>query len=226
MRKDPDREYMYSHYHLDWGENWIRTPRYGFPLIAPTTCIPERMVPFDKIRKWRLDGACVGFNLADRRIDCAWTHPERYIDQFRKAACVATPDFSVLPGMERADVIHNISRSLRLGRRFQELGLEVMITAIWAKPDTYDICFEALPRNAVLLVSTVGSMNDEASRKILRDGLKALCERKPQRGFILYGKMPNLDFDIPVIRHFERCNPTVDGGYQPELQFNAAEGGR
>lgn len=121
MRKDPDREYMYSHYHLDWGENWIRTPRYGFPLIEPTTRIPERMVPFDKIRNWRLDGACVEFHLADRRIDCVWMHPERYIGQLRKAACVATPDFSVLPRMERADVIHNVSRSLRLGRRFQEL---------------------------------------------------------------------------------------------------------
>ena len=184
------------------------------------------MVPFDKIRNWRLDGACVEFHLADRRIDCVWMHPERYIGQLRKAACVATPDFSVLPRMERADVIHNVSRSLRLGRRFQELGLEVMITAIWAKPDTYDICFEALPRNSVLLVSTVGSMNDAASRKILRDGLKTLCERKPQKGFILYGAMPNLDFDIPVVRHFERCNPTVAGGYQPELQLDAQEGGR
>lgn len=224
MKNEQDREYIYSHYHPDWGRDWKRTLRNGFPVIDSSDIVPKRVVPFDKISKCGLGDACVVFHLADRRIDRVWLHPERYVKRLKEALCVATPDFSVLPGMERADVIHNISRSLRLGRYLQDQGIAVIITAIWSRPDTYDICFEALPANAVLLVSTVGSMRTVSSRRIFRDGLKTLCERKSPKGFILYGRMPSLDFDIPVIGHFERCSPIAVGAHQPE--FDIMNGGR
>ncbi len=208
---------MMTRYHLEWGEGWLRSPRNGFPIIKPQFVLPKRMVAFDKIAKTDISNACVHFHLADRRIDRVWTDPDRYVPAFRKAACVATPDFSVLPEMDRADIIYNVSRSLRIGRHFQDLGINVLVTAMWANPDTYDVCFEAIPHNTILLVSSVGVNRRKSARSVFKKGLRALCDRTTPLGLVLYGPMPLVDFDIPVLCHFERSCPVSVGAYQPDF---------
>ena len=107
--------------------------------------------------------------------------------------------------------------TFKLGRYFQSLGMRVFATAMWAYPDTYDICFEPVPHHSVSFVSTVGTNRRKESRKQFKLGLRAFCERTMPAGLILYGPMPALDFDIPVLCHFDRVSPAQFGAYQPDL---------
>ncbi len=214
-----DTAYIRRKYHTDWGEGWMRSPRYGLPIVQGTDFIPDDIVPFDKIGKMPERRSCVVFNLADRRIDCFWNRPDRYFNRLRQYSCVAIPDFSLLLGMERQFISYNLLRSFKLARRMEEKGILVMPAPMWAYPDSYDECFEALPRNSVMLVSTIGSINDDESLKYLQMGLHELLVRKRPPGIVLYGPVPVFDFDVPVVRHFDRVSPVCVNGYQPELDF-------
>ena len=218
MNKE-DAAYIRRKYHMDWGENWILSPRYGLPLISRTDFIPDNIVPFDKIGIMPERRSCVVFNLADRRIDCFWNRPEAYIDSLRRYSCVATPDFSLLLGMERQFISYNLLRAFKLSRWMEDVGIRVMPAPMWAYPDSYGECFEALPENSVMLVSTIGSVNDGESLKYLRLGLRELLVRKRPPGIVLYGPVPVFDFHVPVVRHFDRVSPLCMNGYQPELDF-------
>ena len=212
-----DRNYMERKYHLSWGEGWRRSPIYGLPILEKEIYVPERLVLFEKISRALDKSGCVIFNQSDKKIDPFWNSPERYFDALRRFDCVTTPDFSLLLDMPRPFIEANVLRSLMLGRKMQELGFRVLANVMWAHPDTYDFCFEALPRNSILFVSSVGCLRNKISRECLADGLRALMERVRPPGIVLYGPMPNLNFEIPVVRHFERLSPICRGGYQSSM---------
>lgn len=214
-----DRDYIVRKYHLDWGEGWRRSPRYGLPVLDGESYVPDKLVLFEKINTATDRNACVVFNQPDRRIDRVWNSPERYFPLLRQFACVTTPDFSLLLDMERQFIEYNLLRSLKMGRRMQELGMRVIVNAMWAFPDTYDICFEALPRNSVLFVSTVGSVLRRLARDYFKRGMKAMLERVRPSGIVLYGPVPPMDFAVPVLRHFDRLSPVRRGAYQPDLDL-------
>ncbi len=212
-----DKNYIERHYHLSWGRGWQRSPIYGLPILKPESYIPDRLIPFDKINNTQETDGCVTFNLADRRIDRIWASPEKYISRLLKFDCVTTPDFSLLLDMDRAFIEYNLLRSLKLGRHLQDIGMRVLPSAMWAHPDTYDICFEALPRRSVVFVSTVGSIKSEEARKYFKMGIRAMIDRLNPTGVVLYGSVPALDFEIPVVRHFDRISPAHFNSYQPSL---------
>lgn len=212
-----DAAYIERHYHLSWGDGWRRSPRYGLPILEKETYVPDRLVLFEKMSRTTDKRGCVIFNQSDKKIDPFWNSPERYFDSLRQFDCVTSPDFSLLLGMERPFMVANVLRSLMLGRRMQDLGMRVIANAMWAQPDSYDFCFEALPRDSVIFVSTVGCTRRIVSREHLVSGLRALVERVRPPGIILYGPMPKLDFAIPVVRHFDRLSPVCRGGYQPDF---------
>ena len=86
-----------------------------------------------------------------------------------------------------------------------------------AQETNYDICFEALPRHSVIFVSTVGSVRSAESRKYFTMGIREMTARLEPTAIILYGPVPALDFDIPVVRHFDRISPAHFNSYQPSL---------
>ena len=216
-----DRDYIERRYHLSWGEGWRRSPRYGLPILDRESIIPDHVVPFDKISSACDEEfsahSCVIFNLADRRIDRFWNNPERFISRLKKFGSVATPDFSLLLDMERPFVEYNVLRALKIGHWMQDNGMHVLPSLLWAYPDTYDVCFEAIPRNGIVIVSSVGSMRRQCSRRYFMMGMKSMLERVSPSGVILYGPMPQFEFPVPVVRHFERVSPTWFNAYQPDM---------
>ena len=212
-----DSDYIESRYHLRWGDGWLRSVRYGLPVLNREFIVPDRVVPFDKIDRTSDKRGCVIFNLADRRIDRIWNNPERYIERLRQFDCVTTPDFSLLLNMERPFIEYNVLRSLKLGRWMQDQGVHVLPTVMWAYPDTYDVCFEGMPKKSVLFVSSVGSFRRKESRTYFLQGMKVMLDRLDPVGIVLYGPMPSFDFAVPVVRHFDRVSPTCFNSYQPDL---------
>jgi len=212
-----DSNYIERHYHLSWGGEWRRSAIYGFPILKAESYIPDRVIPFDKIDKVNDTRGCVMFHLADRRIDRLWNNPEKYFTRLREFDCVTTPDFSLLLDMDRAFIAFNILRALKIGRQMKDLGMRVLPTAMWACPDTYDMCFEALPRHSIVFVSTVGAVRRRDSARYFMMGMRAMLDRVMPSGVVLYGAMPSFDFPVPVVRHFDRVSPTCFNSYQPDL---------
>ncbi len=212
-------EYMERKYHLSEIDPASVTPLREVPTLRPETAVPERVVEFTDALREDDFGAWVHSCREDRYIDRWWNNPRRYLPRLKKFAGVFTPDFSMLLDMLAGQIHGVVVQSFLIGQICQREGIKVIPTAAWARRNTYDWCFDAIPERSTVVVSSVGVMLDKVSLGEFRSGLKELIERKAPTTLVFYGSIPALDFRLPPVVHFENTSTrwTRIGHYQPSL---------
>lgn len=169
--------------------------KYGFPKVRGVRLKhPEdvRMIGFnyctnpktkDKERQW------VHFFLPDYRFQQVWNQPLKYVDCFKQYKGICSPDFSCYIGMPKAMQIFNVYRMAFLSAFYEREGLKVLPSVTWGEPDTYDWCFDWIPKRSAVVVSTVGCMqNKKASVEFLKGYEKMLEICQPYQ-VIIYDHM-------------------------------------
>lgn len=133
--------------------------KYRFPRIAPTDNIPVKLTAFNCVKGDEdRDVKTVHFFLNDYMIERIWTYPYRYLKVLKQYRSVIGPDFSMfIEPKARAINIYNCWRNRCLDSFLQRNGIEVIPTVVWGSPDTFDYCFDGLPRHSVVAVGSVGS---------------------------------------------------------------------
>ena len=85
-----------------------------------------------------------------------WNDPLKYVAKFQGLMAVASPDFSVYPGMNYYEIEHNVFMSRWLGSLWQSQGINVIPTISWAGKETYDVCFSGVEKGTAVMISTLG----------------------------------------------------------------------
>lgn len=98
---------------------------------------------------------------------------------------------------------------------FQANGLDVIPNVSWATEDTYDWCFDGLPKNSVLAVSTNGCIKDKTAYKLFLKGYKEMVKRLGPTKVVLVGPMPKELQNEQIIVHFE----SYSGMFKPQPKF-------
>ncbi|WP_295350356.1 DUF4417 domain-containing protein [uncultured Succinivibrio sp.] len=129
---------------------------------------------------------------------------------------IITPDFSTYQDFPYPIKLMNTFRMRTFGIVAQEQGLEVINNVRFGTYETYEYCFDGLPRNDVLCISTVGCLIKKNDRKRLKEGLVVLLKKLKPKILIIYGKAP-----------YELFKPLFDAGIkiitfpsQASLVFN------
>ena len=79
-----------------------------------------------------------------------------------------------------------------------------------ADKDSYDWCFDGLPKHSILSVCTNGRVRAKASRIEFCDGFKVMCERLEPARVIIVGRIPDeLNTDIPIT-NFQTRNQRIN----------------
>lgn len=102
---------------------------------------------------------CVLFFQHDKTIDRVWNDPFKYIGKFSGFCLLTTPDYSRYANMDRPTILNNVYRTNWLGCFYQSNGFVVINTVSWAKPDTFDLCFDSIEKGSIVCVSTIGCQN-------------------------------------------------------------------
>lgn len=119
--------------------------------------------------------------------------------------CTLTPDFSLYLDMPIALMIYNTYRSRLCGQIWQNMGIKVIPTVSWADKNSFDFCFDGLPENATLAISTVGVKQDKNALAIWKNGVDELIKRKKPKTLLVYGGELDYDYgDIEVV-YFENA---------------------
>lgn len=134
-----------------------------------------------KDRQW------VHFFLPDYRFSQVWNHPERYIDVFKQYKGICSPDFSCYVGMPKAMQIFNVYRMAFLSAYFERFGIKVLPSVTWGEPDTYDWCFDWVPKGSAIVVSTVGCMQNNKAQAAFLKGYEEMCKRVKPYQVVCYG---------------------------------------
>ena len=212
-------EYIERKHHLSEIDPTRVTPLREIPILEAETAVPEKVIEFSDALVDDDFGAWVHSCREDRYIDRWWNNPRKYLPRLKQFAGVFTPDFSMLLDMLAGQVHGVVVQSFLIGQICQREGIRTIPTAAWARRNTYDWCFDAIPERSTVVVSTVGVMRDKISREEFRSGLKELLRRKTPTTLVVYGSMIAVDFQLPPVVHFENTATRWArvGHYQPSL---------
>ena len=133
-----------------------------------------------------------------------YNHPFKFLEKICNYCAICTFDFSMHPEMKEAQIIEATFKNRWSGMWLQSNGINnVIVTVGWVDENTYDICFSGIEDGTILMISTIGSCNNE-SRKLFLKGYKEMRNRFPNSKIICVGnKIDGMDDDICFVEYKE-----------------------
>lgn len=179
---------------------------HQIPDLAPTDFVPTSLAAWNMPRHRNhaaITGGAIHFFLDDYRFETAWTAPERLLPRVMAVGAALTPDFSLWRDMPRAAQIWNTYRSRWCGAYWQSQGAQVIPTACWAGPDTFDFCFDGIPERSIVAISSVGIRANEIDKALYRAGIEELIRRTDPQLLLCYGRLRFCDgIDLPEVKEY------------------------
>jgi len=165
------------------------TDKYNMPILKPVHVLsgPVEIIGFNYAKSGKEYHKAVHFYLEDYMINSAWNSPIRYIDVLSKYKMVFTPDFSLYRDMPYPLQIYNHYRKQWLGAYWQSHGITVVPTVCWSTEDSFDFCFDGIPTESAVTVSTLGCMHDHKARDLFKRGYAAMIDTLNPSQILLYG---------------------------------------
>lgn len=168
--------------------------RYDMPALGPCDFEPTALLPFNYAKTTADKRQTLHFFKDDYQFERLWNDPERYLELVLSFEAVLTPDFSLYMDMPLPMQQWNEYRRRALGNWWQRHGANVVPTLSWTDARSYGFCFDGLPRESTVAVSTVGVRRDREARAVWEDGMaEAMRQLRPAR-VLLYGG--NIGFDF------------------------------
>lgn len=198
--KENERQRTNDTYNLDIVDEDNLEGFYQMPIIYNDGYIPDKLIGFNYAKTSQEKNVGIHFYLDDYQFERIWNNKEKYIDILKQYECILSPDFSLYLDMPMAMKIWNIYRSRAIGQYYQNEGIKVIPTISWAEPDTFQFCFDGIPKGSIVSISTIGVKRDENAYKIWEDGVKEMIRRIEPSTILVYGGKLDFDYgDINVI---------------------------
>ena len=102
--------------------------------------------------------------------------------------------------MSLSHVIWNLYRNRLLVQMMQDYGLTVIPNIMWGNEETFEFCFDGLPKNSVLAVETNGNNRAKEDIELFGKAMTWAIEQLEPTHLLLYGSTPKqFDFKgVPV----------------------------
>lgn len=176
---------------------------WQMPIIKNDNFIPKELIGFNYAKSNKEKNVGIHFYLDDYQFERLWNYPDKYIDVLKEYECILSPDFSLYMDMPMPMKIWNIYRSRQIGAYYQSQGIKVIPTISWAEKETFEFCFEGIPKGSIVSISTIGVKNDEEALQIWKDGVDEMIKKIEPSTILVYGGKLDYDYgDIEVI-YFE-----------------------
>lgn len=131
------------------------------------------------------------FYLEDYMFEGVWNKPTIYINKLKQFGAVMQPDFSLYTDMPKPMQQWNHYRKQWIASYWQLNGIKVIPTICWSDEQSFDFCFEGVPKNSVVTTSYFGCAgNEEYYNLFLKGYLKMMEELQPSL-ILLYGTGKN-----------------------------------
>lgn len=171
---------------------------WQMPIIKNNNFIPDDLIGFNYAKSSTNKNCGIHFYVDDYQFERVWNYPEKYIDVLIEYDCILSPDFSLYMDMPMPMKIWNIYRSRQIGAYYQSRGINVIPTISWAEKETFEFCFQGIPKKSIVSVSTIGVKENKDALKIWYDGMEEMIKQIEPSAILIYGG--KLDFDYGDIK--------------------------
>lgn len=143
------------------------------------------------------------FYIDDYQFERLWNEPQKYLPLLASFKGLIGTDFSMYRDFPTILNIYNCWRNKVLMAYWQSLGLEVIPNVSWSDESSYDWCFDGLPENSVLAVSTNGILKDKTAKALFLAGYREMKTRLKPIKVVVVGSLPKELENDPDIINFE-----------------------
>ena len=163
--------------------------KYRLPQLAPTQAIPHDVISFNERSGIRHpENHWVDFFVDDALFEGFWNHPEISFDNLRHFEGIITTDYSMLPEMLPGQIVWNCTRNRVMAFYLQQNGFNIVPTASWCTKDDFEWCFDGLPENSSIAISSNGCMSSPYGKRIFLLGIEELQKQKSPSHLIVCGR--------------------------------------
>lgn len=168
--------------------------KYGIPEMQATQTAGDKMLRFMDWKEISDPGNYIAhFYYDDYKFIKAWREPDFYVDRLREFKAVVSPDFSLYTDFPIALQILSCYRRQWCGAYWQSLGIDVIPDVVWGGKESFEFCFDGIPKHSTVAVSTVGVKRDpdwnNNARQLFRDGYNEMLKRLEPTTILFYGDM-------------------------------------
>ena len=149
------------------------------PQLEPNQFIPKNVISFNE-RKGisNPEKYWVDFFIDDYHYEKFWVNPVNSLVNMKKFAGIVTTDYSMLPELLPGQNIWNCTRNRVIAYYLQKQGFNVIPVASWCSGADFDWCFDGLPENSSIAISSNGCLSNPYGKKILLAGVDELQKQK------------------------------------------------
>lgn len=195
-----ERERTVNYYNLHEFDDMECEGFFQMPTLDPCDIVPSDIISFNYMLTAKNKDCGVHFYVDDYQFERIWTSPFNYMDKLVEFECCFTPDFSLYTEMPIAMQVWNIYRSRLIGQIMQREGIHVIPTVSWCREDSFEFCFDGLPKNSTLSISTIGVKKNKEGFELWKAGVDEMIERLHPKRLLIYGGAVDYDYgDIEVV---------------------------
>lgn len=195
QRNRTNEQYNLREFDIDNASGFFQMPN-----IERIDYIPKDLIGFNYAKNSKDYDSGIHFYIDDYQFERVWNKPQYYIEKLSKFDCILTPDFSLYKEMPIAMKVWNTYRSRLIGQMAQREGLKVIPTVSWCEEETFDFCFDGLPKHSTLSISTIGVKRYKDNMEIWKCGVDELIKRLQPHTLLIYGGKVDYDFgDIKAV---------------------------
>ena len=166
---------------------------FDFPMINPTNLNLQMIeaLPINYAKSCKNPNNYVlHFYVDDYQFERMYNTPSKYLNMLKNFKYIIAPDFSLYLDMPRAMQIWNCYRNRALTYYYQTNGIEVIPNVSWSDEFSFSYCFDGLPKNSTLAVSSVGCMKNPKALLNFCKGFEAMMDSLQPRQVIVFGQLP------------------------------------
>lgn len=188
---------------IDW--NFLEGEMEVPALWAEKSANVLRLAGFHQVLSFhgKKENVGVHFYLDDYQFERVWNRPALYLNALKDFECVLAPDFSMFVGMPKALMIWNHYRKMTIAQFWQNQGLKVIPTLNWAGPESWEFCFDGVPKQGCVSVSTLGVMADKKAKMRWTQGMNEAVKRIRPMEIIAFGSPMEFQANGAKVRWFQ-----------------------
>lgn len=185
-----------------YAEGADRVGKYGFPQLRQEKWIPTQtksfnyMLSLENPSEWWIHCFC-----DDYQFERLWKNLDFYLPYILKLKGFISTDFSLYRNYSDDWLIWNCYRNRVIAYAVQTAGGIVIPTAGFGPERTWSWCYDGLPHNSSVAITTNGTLDDPEARRLFVGGVDAMVHTIHPSAIIVCGKYPDwLNTKYPDIK--------------------------
>lgn len=152
--------------------------------------IPKDMIPFDKRNIIKEKDLAIHFYMHDSTFKQILKSTRKYVKELSEFSFVISPDCSLYRNMPISIQIINTYMNRAIAFYLQENGIYVIPNVRWGDERSFEFCFQGIPTNDIVSISTHGCIKSLENKYYFKIGLEEMLRVLKPKIVLVHGPMP------------------------------------